>query len=193
MSARLDELLDEHWRILSNGDRARADALLERMLDEFPSDPDVVLWWGHARARTDVDEARSVMLRAAELAGDDPSRQIRIGAALHSIGAIDEALACAKRAQACMPPDFEGVAPLANLVGRIAASKGRLDHARTALKSAFELEPEHPFVAHDLAEFLLRHDGRDAALEVLRQLPDELRDDDPARALLAELERADQS
>lgn len=186
-TARLDELLDQYRRI---DDEAHAEAFLRRLLHEFPSEPQVLVRWGIARAEADPEEARSFMVRAAELAADDPYTQVRIGRALERLGATDEALACAMRVQARIPPDYADAAPLANLVGKIAASKGMIDDARNALKAAYDAEPDYPDVAYDLALFLLRHDGREAALEVLRQLPDELPDDDPARALLAELERA---
>jgi tetratricopeptide (TPR) repeat protein len=186
MSARLDALLEQHRRI---DDVARADAFLQRILDEFPSEPEVLARWGVARAEVDPDEAKSFMLQAAELAADDPYAQVRIGRALHSLGAIDEALACAKRAKHRMPPDFEYNAQWASLVGRIAASKGETDLARTSLQWAFDEEPWYRNHAYDLASFLLRHDGRDAALEVLRNLPDDLDEDDRAHELRAELER----
>ena len=134
MSARLDELLEQHWRLSSSGDVARANAFLERVLDEFPSEPEVLARWGIAGAAVDLDEGKSFLVRAAELAADDPSAQVRIGRALHRLGAIDEALACAKRAKDRMPPDFEYNAQWASLAGRIAASKGETDLARTALQ-----------------------------------------------------------
>lgn len=189
MTGRLDELLEQHWRLSTSGDYARSDALLREILDEFPSEPQVLMRWGMARADVAPEEAKSYLIRAAELAPEDPYVQVSAGGALHGLGAVDEAFACGARATLRIADDFHFAPQLANLLGRIAVSQGRLPEARAALQWAFDAEPEFPYLARDLARFLLRHDGREAALEVLRQLPDDLPDDDPAWELRAELER----
>jgi len=187
-SRRLRRLLERHWRISSSGDYARSDALLREILDEFPSDPEVLMTWGMARAHVAPEEAKTFLIRAADLAPEDPYLQVSIGGALHGLGAIDEAYACAERATRSMPDDFDFAPQLANLMGRVAGSQGKLPVAREALQWAFEQEPGYRGHAYDLAQFLARHDGAEAALSVLRNLPADLPSDDLAHGLRARLD-----
>ncbi len=144
-----------------------ADALLRDAVDRYPNDPEVRLRWGVAQADVDTDEAKLHLRRAAELAPADAGTQFRVASPLFRLGEVEEALACAKRARDCMDEDFPLLPNLVNLVGRIASAKGQPELAEEALRFAFEVEPELPWHAGDLARVLISRGRKSDAAAVI--------------------------
>jgi predicted Zn-dependent protease len=155
-----NEILQTYEKSLelsARGAYAESEALVEAALAEHPDSPFLLVAMGDAliaRAESDPevrDIARNHLMRAQELAPDDPHVAYRAGEVLLTLDYIDEARAAVELATELVDDTFTWPAALAYLRGRILVIDGNLEEGERSLTAAFELDPEQDGLRHLLS------------------------------------------
>ena len=166
-----------------------AAILLREAVESFPEDADARI-----RLAATIDlpaEAVEQLQVAARLAPDDPLLLTRCASHLYDLEAYDDAEHCARRALDLLPDDigeFQYLAQLVHISGRLSDRKGDSATAEKALTAAFGSDPEMPGHGAQLAAFLWRQGNVDKALEVIDEARVHLPGDRGLVRLLARIE-----
>jgi tetratricopeptide (TPR) repeat protein len=121
--------------LLESGD-PEAQAVLARLLQQFPNDAEGWGEIGDALSRAGQLEAAAVALARAANASNKPSHQTRLGATLHTLGRTDEAIVAFRRAVVSAP---HLAAPRLAL-GTCLRQTGEFQMARTEFERAIAIE-----------------------------------------------------
>jgi tetratricopeptide (TPR) repeat protein len=166
-SPHVKEVADRSRELVA-ADRLGENAeLLRDAVGRFPDDAELhLLAAAAAQAVGSDDEAERLARRAGELAWDDPHRLTWAASQMLDSGDVDEAQRWVGRVYELAPDDFEFVADLTHLVGRLALARGRDEDAEKALRIAFELDPDTRAHGRVLAELLERSGRAEEAVEI---------------------------
>ena len=145
---------------------------LEEARKKYPNAAEIQLLYATVLLESRPDDVTAEVIRAVELAAEDPVILVRAASLMFGRGEYQVARSYVERARSVVGPGFVLEGGLVNLEGSFAAFDGAYDLAETKFRSAVELDPSFESFARDLAR-LLQVRGRQAeAVEVIdRALP----------------------
>jgi len=180
------EILRRSTALVDEERFAENEELLVSALERFPDDAELCARAASATHMRDPEEAARLAMRAAELAGNDPTI---LGAAAHTLFLAEryaEARDLTVQAVSTTPEDSLLMASLANLSGRLALVAGKHEKAEELFRQAFEMDPAGVGHGRAYAE-LLEETGREA--EALKVVEAALRDTEGEPSLVEMRER----
>lgn len=163
----LSSFLAESDRLIRLHDWQAQEALLRKALTSFPEDQELCYRYAVAVSGKKPTVASEYARRATELAGSNPVLLTKCAALMYEVGDIDSAGQTVQRAIPLITDDFELLADLLHLIGKISAWKGEDQLAEESLTRAFEAEPGALGHARELAALLAKRGYHDAALDVI--------------------------
>lgn len=179
---RQDELLDEAVRARSNGNIAKAEALLRRAMKRDSSNPHLLHFAGLlARDRGRPDRALQLFEKARDAGTDAPEILCDLGLAYKAAGRAEDAILCQGRVTELLP----NVAFAWSNLGAALNAADRTGDAIVAYERALKLAPKDAEIHFNLANTHLRANDPEAAINGYRKALDHAPDHRGAIANLA--------
>jgi tetratricopeptide (TPR) repeat protein len=163
----LADVLGESDGLIRRRDWKAQEALLREALKRFPAEQELCYRYAVAVSESKPTVASDYALRAVDLGGSDPVLLTKCAALMYEMGDITNAARTVQRVLGLMPDDFELVADVLHLIGKISALKGEDELAEESLRRAFDADPGAIGHARELAALLARRGDRGAALDVI--------------------------
>lgn len=168
---------------------AENEQLLRRAVAKQPDHAQLALRMGealsyHAADESDArNESATWAERAAYLAPEEPMLLLRAASLLYFLGDIETSRDVLRQAHAAATEDFEFIADLLHLAGKLALARGDLERGEKGLKAAFGQDPTVPGHAQILAEFYIDQGRPDEAATIAAKGLEHIPDDPQLRAL----------
>lgn len=176
----IDASLGAAETFLDGQDLPKAEAILERLVDQAPEESRGHEMLGRLRAirAAQIRDARGIEAarpfwseawqcyrEAARLAPELAGLHHSAGEMAHNAGRLDDAAAHYEDAQAVDPTDMRPRIYRAQIL----IEQGHLSEARTVLEEARSLDPDEPMVHASLAGIALTEEDHEAALTAVRE------------------------
>jgi tetratricopeptide (TPR) repeat protein len=155
-------------RLLREGTAEEYLTFAQGAVRRYPGDADLHLEYATALSASRPDDARREAVRALDLdRRPGATRLTRAASLLLDLGDRNSAKSCVDRALQQQPRNQAIRSELDRLRGQIAMIDGDYDAAEEALRSAHDDDPNHVFIALDLATVLARQRKSQEALIVI--------------------------
>lgn len=138
---------------------AVADSLYQRLVEEFPQEPNVHYAYGVSLMRDAPDKALELFQKELEVQPFHVPSMLQTAFEYLKRGAYDEALPWAKKAAELDPSSF----PARHALGRIFLDKGDIDRAIAELERGIKLAPTSPELRFVLSKAYARAGRREDA------------------------------
>ena len=165
----LDRAIAHAGRLLSERRDRENLEFLEEAVQRFPDNAEIQLLYATALLASRPDEVASQVVKAVDLAPDDPIILVRAASLMLNRDETEAARLYTERARQLAEPGFVLEGGLARLEGVLAAFEKKYELAEEKLRFAVETDPEFYTFVRDLARVLETRGRQTEAIEVIDQ------------------------